>query len=370
MEQILGNISNLVLVLDDSQKIVFANSAFESFTGQESEDYLDESFAKVLHCSPPQKEQLISEINNCLKGVPQTSTNSKVFEETQDCQSGDPLNATNLHGAGFNPPSVISMNDFIFSYEVFSIQSSQGQPARIGIIFNDLTKEKDFLDRMTQAENTFNLKTMIAGISHEVSNPVHSILSFSEAIQQEKNPVKVRMYAEKVSENSQRLGNVISRFSQYIQSKGNGSNQKISVNERIESALRFVLLPFPENQIELETQFSSLPEITGDPEEIQQVFVNILNNSLQAMDFKGTLMISTQEVKDFLVIRIKDTGPGMPREVLRKVYNPFFTTKKQGEGTGLGLSITQRLVEKYKGKMDIQSEENKGTSVSIYLPKE
>ena len=128
------------------------------------------------------------------------------------------------------------------------------------------------------------------------------------------------------------------------------------------------MLPYPNHKIDLREDFEELPNFMADAEELQQIFFNIFNNALQAVDGSGQLNVSTRKNKKFIEIIIEDNGPGMPREILRKVFNPFFSTKMQGKGTGLGLNITQRLVEKYAGKIEIHSKEGEGTKVSIYFP--
>lgn len=105
-----------------------------------------------------------------------------------------------------------------------------------------------------------------------------------------------------------------------------------------------------------------------NPGELQQVFVNIINNAVQAMQGKGKLTLSTGSTGGSVVVRISDTGPGISKEHLGKIFDPFFTTKEIGMGTGLGLNIAYRIVTKYMGKIEVESEEGKGATFIIKLP--
>jgi two-component system NtrC family sensor kinase len=113
-----------------------------------------------------------------------------------------------------------------------------------------------------------------------------------------------------------------------------------------------------------------LPNITSDASQLQQVFLNILDNAIDAIDKDGVITVSTRQDKNAgaVVITIADTGKGMPQEVADKIFDPFFTTKKVGEGTGLGLTISYSIIEKLGGKISLQSVEGKGTTFTISLP--
>jgi two-component system NtrC family sensor kinase len=122
--------------------------------------------------------------------------------------------------------------------------------------------------------------------------------------------------------------------------------------------------------IEIHLQLSeSLPEIASDRGQLQQVFLNLLNNAFAAVDHGGMVSITTYEVdRDMVAACVEDNGRGMSPDTLKHIFEPFFTTKK-GTGTGLGLPITYGIVKKLGGYIDVQSTEGKGTTMSVYLPK-
>lgn len=367
-ETILMNVPNAILVADLNNNLVFANTAFGVLVGQRTHDFIGKSLNEVLPDIEGRWEYLIDEFANPLAGARAKEQAEFRKNEPASNYERDPLAAQTSDALNFNPPSVVSLRDQIFTYQFFDAGLNPGGDQLKGLILNDITEEKDFLDRMTQAENISSLKTLAAGISHEISNPLHSILSFSDAITRENDLDKIRLYAGKVAANSTRLGKVLSDFSGYVQGKQNGIKNEINIIDSIKSSIKFALLPYSNLKIDVQEDFECIPSFIADPEELQQVFFNIANNALQAMKENGVLKISTRKDREYILIKIKDNGPGMPADILRKVFNPFFTTKMQGVGTGLGLNITQRLVEKYGGKIEIESREGKGTEVSLYFP--
>ena len=143
---------------------------------------------------------------------------------------------------------------------------------------------------------------------------------------------------------------------------------EVNINERINAAIEIAILATYNDDIHLEKSFSTLPPIFTKSEEIQQVFMNLLTNSVQAMEGKGKLIISTKAQKGNVVTKISDTGPGIPQKYLTKIFAPFFITKEQGKGTGSGLNFVDQLVVKYGGHIDVTSEMEKGTTFSITFP--
>ena len=135
---------------------------------------------------------------------------------------------------------------------------------------------------------------------------------------------------------------------------------EVNINERIDAAIEIAILATYNDDIHLEKSFSTLPPIFAKSEEIQQVFLNLLTNAVQAMEGKGKLTISTKAQNKNIVAKISDTGPGIPQKYLSKIYDPFFTSKEQGKGTGSGLNIVDQLVVKSGRHIDVTSKMEKG----------
>ncbi len=367
-ETLVSRLDNLILVVNRELVVVFANAGFGKFRGQRASDFVGMRLKEVLEISDRQWELLSCEMEGHTS--PSELPDHRDSRKSPACggEARDPLHANQGASSSLNPPSVVTLGRNIFTYQIFDLPLVDGGEPGYGLVFNDLTREKDFLDRMTQAENTASLRTLVAGIAHEISNPLHSVMSFAEAMTTATDPEKLRQYGHKVAEGSSRIGKTISRISACVQNKGSGAPSQVDIRETLEAGLRFALLPLEKQAIDVEMDFKGSPQIKGEAEDFQQIWINILNNAVQAMNGVGTLKITGEVSVDTLFVSIQDSGPGMTPETLRKAFNPFFTTKMQGEGTGLGLSITQRLVEKYRGSIDVQSREGEGVRVIVSLP--
>jgi signal transduction histidine kinase len=146
-----------------------------------------------------------------------------------------------------------------------------------------------------------------------------------------------------------------------------GRREDVDVREGIESTLQILHHRY-KDRIAIERDYQATPTIVGSPGQLNQVFMNILHNAIQAIDGKGAIRITTRVVRDRLRVSIADTGVGIdPADVLH-VFDPFFTTKKVGEGTGLGLSISYGIVEDHGGRLWLESEKGKGSVFHIDLP--
>lgn len=242
--------------------------------------------------------------------------------------------------------------------KVFDLILQEESEKHIGLLLRDVTEEVGLHDQLALVEKLSGLETLTAGIAHELNNPLVSIMGFTEVILDEKDPEKIKKYAKKVFDRSKDMASVILNMSGYIRAPSTADKKEVDINERIDAAIEIAILATYSDDIHVEKSFSSLPPIFAKSEEIQQVFLNLLTNAVQAMEGKGKLIISTQAQNGSVVAKISDTGPGIPEKYLTKIYDPFFTTKEQGKGkgTGLGLNIVHQLVVKYGGQIDVTSE--------------
>jgi signal transduction histidine kinase len=148
------------------------------------------------------------------------------------------------------------------------------------------------------------------------------------------------------------------------------SAQRTDVRDGLESTLTMLGHKLKEG-VRVVREYADLPQIEAYAGELNQVWTNLIDNAVDAMDGRGTLTIRTRAEGDWVVVEIADTGPGMPQEVVARAFEPFFTTKDVGKGTGLGLDIARRIVvERHGGLIDIDSpaHEGKGTMLRVSLP--
>ena len=150
---------------------------------------------------------------------------------------------------------------------------------------------------------------------------------------------------------------------------GEDKIQSMDINQGLESTLNVV-----NNEIKykatVKREFGEIPNIQGYPQQLNQVFMNILVNAAQAIEKKGEITVKTGAVENFVEVTISDTGCGIPKENLQKIFDPFFTTKDVGKGTGLGMNIAYNIVKKHNGTIRVNSEVGKGTTFTIRIPVE
>ena len=142
----------------------------------------------------------------------------------------------------------------------------------------------------------------------------------------------------------------------------------MDLSERLLEAVKMVRLNPQFGDVEVVTQFEPVPRLRGRQSEIDQVFVNLIFNAVQAMEGTGRLTLATRHLGGFVSIMISDTGCGIPKTLLNRIFDPFFTTKDPGKGTGLGLSIVYTIVSRYAGTIRVESEEGKGTTFTLQFP--
>jgi signal transduction histidine kinase len=346
-------------------KIEYANGAFEQLTGCPPARYLEHTLSEISLEHSKEWNLLSKEVGKYQWGIekdrPAPSKSDSLYK------AKDPL-APSDGSSSKDSQNTVTLGDQIFAYKFFDVVLEEEKARRIGLILKNITEEKRLLDQLTQADKLSGLGTLAAGIAHEMNNPLYSIMGFTEAIMEEKQISKIQPLAQKVLDRSKHMASVILNLSGYTRTNDKDAIKEVDVNERLEAASEIAMMATYTDDIALEKNFGSIPGILAKPEEIQQVFLNIISNAVQAMEGRGKLTLSSQQDHGFIVVQIRDTGPGIPPEYITKVFDPFFTTKGQGEGTGLGLNIVHRVVEQYGGNIKIESEPNEGTTFVISFP--
>ncbi|MBR9921907.1 MAG: cyclic nucleotide-binding domain-containing protein [Bacteroidetes bacterium] len=173
-----------------------------------------------------------------------------------------------------------------------------------------------------------------------------------------------------IREAADRISNLVRSIKDYSHMDKSGAKDSIQVKEGIYSTLMILKHKIKRKQVILEKSFpEDLPTVKAHVNELNQVWTNIIDNALDALPEKGTLSIRAEAVRQYVCVEITDNGPGIPDEVLSRIYDPFFTTKGIGEGTGMGLDITKRIVDRMKGRIEVESEPGK-TTFRIMIPTE
>ncbi len=223
--------------------------------------------------------------------------------------------------------------------------------------------------RLVHSEKLASLGQLAAGIAHEINNP---LTNASLGIETLKRKLKTNGNARDVVEKLDAVERNIDRASTIAQELLQFSRQRESefIPLNIETVIKgaLTLMQYKLSAIRVQQDLTPVSDIMGDPGKLEQVFINILANSLEAMPEGGAISVSTSQKGDFIRVRISDTGGGIAAENVSRVFDPFFTTKEIGKGTGLGLSICYGIIKQHQGTISISSTTGEGTTVSIRLP--
>lgn len=368
-ESILMSVPDVLLIFCPDMKIEYGNASFANLIGLSNGDFIGKTLEELDSGFKSQWENLACDLAMRTGNIARNSSRSRrVGEHIIYCyEAKDPLEPGSVVGAPEAQPMVI-FGERIFAYQFFDVSIKVEETRRIGLLMREITEEKKLMDQLTRAEKLSGLGTLAAGIAHEMNSPLYSIMGFTEAIKDEKDIVKIQKYASKVLNSSKYMASIILNLSGYTRSNIHDEAREININERLDAAVEIAMMASHTNDIKIEKDYRSVPLLKAKPEEIQQVFVNIVKNAVQAMNGKGRLTISSNQLNGNIIVRIKDTGPGIPPEHLSRIFDPFFTTKKQGEGTGLGLNIVHRIVEKYGGGISVESQAGQGAAFIIAFP--
>ena len=364
-ESILNSVPDIIITFKEDLKIEYTNKAFENFTGIEEDKILNEKLNASFFEHKDQWGFLSSELEKFSKGV--SSNENLEEEEEMEYKAKDPLAPKETPGTQ-DAKNILTFGERTFNYHFFYVAIKSEEKLRIGCLLRENTEEKALEDQLNKAEKLSGLGTLAAGIAHEMNNPLFSILGFSEALMEGSDPEKTKKLAEKIFVRAKDMAAIILNISGYSRTNDKDELLGVDLNEKLDASIEMAILDSYSDDIEIKKEYGSLPAIKAKSEEIQQIFLNIIRNAVQAMEGKGHLTISTRHSEDIITIEIQDNGPGIPPEYLAKVFDPFFTTKEQGKGTGLGLNIVHNLVEKYGGQIQVESKLGEGTCFKITFP--
>ncbi len=266
------------------------------------------------------------------------------------------------------PQGELTLNARAFHYEMFPVFLGQDDHPDYGLILCDITEQAALRDQLIQAEKLASLGTLVSGMAHEVNNPVQGILSTAELIQDETDPEQIKAFAKDIVEFSRHVAAVVRNFSMYARPSSRDNETNVDLCERLKEAIRMVRRGPHFGRIAVVDQLAPVPPVRASRTEIDQVFVNLISNAVQAMRGEGRLTVSTREDGSMALATVSDTGCGIPEPLQDKIFEPFFTTKESGKGTGLGLSIVHKIVKKYGGSIGVTSEPGRGTTFSVHFP--
>ncbi|HEX2716676.1 MAG TPA: PAS domain S-box protein [Gemmatimonadaceae bacterium] len=240
-------------------------------------------------------------------------------------------------------------------------------------IVRDVTDEKRLVDQLLQQEKLAAIGQLVSGVAHELNNPLAGMMAFSQLLLQREDVTEdQRRAVETINDEARRAAKIVRNLLTFAR-KHQPERQVTDVNLVLLDTIELRRYALRVQGIELDVDLApAIPPTWADPFQLQQVFLNLLTNSEQALEHWGGLRrmeLRTSWEDDVIAIVLSDTGPGMSKDVADQIFNPFYTTKPVGKGTGLGLSISDGIVREHGGRILVTSSPGAGATFRVELPR-
>jgi PAS domain S-box-containing protein len=235
-------------------------------------------------------------------------------------------------------------------------------------VITDITERKRFEQQLRQSEKLAATGQLAASIAHEINNPLSGIKNCIYILMDEIGKDDSGNYLEMADKELDRIARIVKQLLDFYRPAKQTMTQT-DINDVIEDVLKFMEAQLKKQKVKVSKKLDpKLPKIMASGEQLKQVFMNLIINAQEAMPMGGKLNIKTILDNKNIKIEFKDNGYGIPDDELEKLFDPFFSTKKEGKGTGLGLSVSYGIIRAHNGMVEVWSEEGKGTSFTITLP--
>lgn len=338
-EKILASVPGAILAADHDLRVVYANALACQYFGEGRAEMLGASLSDVLPADVAQRSWVF------MRRTPQVAENGYWQQDRQ----------FERHGK-------------VYQYRFFTLAIRGSEQPQTGLVLWDITENKRLGDQIMQAEKLASLGTLVAGMAHEVNNPAQAIMGLAQLMQDETDLTVVRDYAREIVGYTKHVATVVRDFTTYARQSDRDDETELDLGERMAEAVKLLHRSPQFGHVEVVTDFQAVPFLKARQTEIDQVFVNLISNAVQAMNGRGCLTLATALRGDTLTATVRDTGGGIPKDRLTKIFDPFYTTKESGKGTGLGLYIVYKIVTKHGGQIQVDSEVGNGTTFTVAFP--
>jgi signal transduction histidine kinase len=252
----------------------------------------------------------------------------------------------------------------------------EGLRSRDLVIAQLRSELEELHNRSLRNEKLTSLGMLAAGIAHEINNPMCYVTSNVRSLADELKalpslPDPLREYVDEVLpatlDGIKRVNTIVADLRTFARDDA-GAAVEFDLNEQVEAALR-IAHGHLVGKVQVSKQLARAARARGRPQQITQVFVNLLVNAAQAITGEGQIVVTTRCDPDELIAEVRDTGSGMSSETIQRVFQPFFSTKPVGVGTGLGLAVAHGIVRRHGGRMEVRSQLGVGTTFAVHLPR-
>ena len=336
-ENIIESLTVGVAVLDQKGKIIGWNRVLEDTLSRKKEEVMNKNLINVL--GPKNYSALFPS---------DTQKDFRLLSEiTLDILPGD---------------------NKIFDIAKTPLLDNKMNPYGTIVVFDDITEKILLQQQLLTSEKLASIGLLSAGVAHEINTPLTGISSYVQILQKKLSNSSHSRILGKIEAQTERVARIIKNLLNFARIPSESFFHQVNLKESLEEIISLIEYKLKTMKINLELNLSPMKPLWGEGERLQQVFINIILNAIDAMPKGGTLKIELSKMNNEAIIKIKDTGTGIKDQHLPHIFDPFFTTKGSGKGTGLGLSISYAIIKEHEGHIAAESVSGKGTTFTIYLP--
>jgi PAS domain S-box-containing protein len=340
--RLLESFPDLILVVDLEEKYTFVNSRVRDLLDREPADMMDKKISDLENNS----SELAALYRTVVSG-------QQIFGEAEY--------AARHRDGGWR------------TMRASASQLVDAEDTITGVIISvrEITLQRRLEQQVVQSERLAAMGAMIGGVAHELNNPLTSILGVSELLQDTETNETSRKQLIMLQQQARRAAEIVQNLTYFARPPAPGKS-RINVAEVVERTLNLHAYSLRKNNITVDfLREAGLPYALGDPHQLMQVFLNLILNAEQAIREardRGTLRIRLGKSENSVWVSFQDDGPGIPRENLASIFDPFYTTKRPGRGTGLGLSICKSVMKEHSGSVEATNAPDGGAIFTVALP--
>ncbi len=342
LASIVDSASDVILSTDTEGKVLTWNTAAENLSGYTFDEVKGRLFFEL--CSKAYQEE-IKKVFSSLKG-----------EKSSQMAEWDLLN---------------KVDDSIpISWVCSSMKEDLSQARGIVAVGRDLTERHKFESQLRQSQKLAALGVMAGGIAHEIRNPLATCSSAAQFLMKdEPDPNFRKECAEKIQGGIRRISDIIENLLKFARSSPESGMVTVDLLSVLKETAALIANQLKIQKIEIKTVFPKAPIIIrGNTSLLQQVFMNLFMNALNAMANGGVLTVSVKKFDIEVLVKVADTGHGIPEQQVPKLFDPFYTTSSVKKGTGLGLSLCYSIIKQHLGSIEVNSVEGEGSTFAVRLP--
>ncbi len=361
LRAVLETTGALVVLLDPSGRLVKLNRAAETITGLRTHAAVGRFLWELLPAAegPPARARLQQLVRD---GRPQRHEHTLRTVSGEECSIAW---ADTLLVDALGRPHLIVKTGIDISEQERTARALQRAHDELAVANRQLAEEQN---KLVQAEKLSSIGLLAAGVAHEINNPLAGITACISALKEDRvTPEGRPLYYETVLDGLERIGGTVKGLLDFARQRP-AELGSVDLGEVVEGCAKLIKPALRAKAIRLQQSLPQELQLQADRSQLMQAIMNLLLNAVHAVAHGGRVRLTLRRRQGFVGLCIEDNGPGIPKDLLGRVCDPFFSTKPEGSGTGLGLAVTQSIMRAHGGELAIESAPQKGTAVTLWLP--